>query len=128
MTNLVRFCLQQTRPYKRGSTIKRWSTITQHRVKPEEARPVFAVQLQDVDLVQVLRLGLEEFIFQAGMLLVHQVMEAEAESLAGRRYERGEDKGHYRWGSQKSSIYLQGQKKTISRPLVMKKEKVDGKR
>lgn len=42
--------------------------------------------------------------------------------------ERGEDKGHYRWGSQKGSIYVQGQKKAISRPRVMKKEKVNGKR
>lgn len=118
---------KKTRPYKKESTMKRSSTIKQLLVKPEEAKPVFAVQLQDLDLGEIVRLGLEEFMFQAGMLLVHQVMEAEAESLAGRRYERGEDKGHYRWGSQMGSIYVQDQKKTISRARVMKK-KVNGKR
>ena len=107
--------------------MKKSSTIKQLRVKPEETRAALSVQLQEIDLNQVVKVGLEELMFQTGMLLVQQVMEAEAKTLAGARYERGPDKNHYRWGSQNGAIYVQGQKKTVSRPRLMKKEKVNGK-
>jgi len=115
------------KPTKRGPTMKKSSTIKQLRVKPEETRAALSVQLQEIDLNQVVKVGLEELMFQTGMLLVQQVMEAEAKTLAGARYERGPDKNHYRWGSQNGAIYVQGQKKTVSRPRLMKKEKVNGK-
>lgn len=93
------------------------STPRSSRVRPI-ADPTAEVDPSRVDVQQVIRLGLEQFIYQAGLLLVQQVMEAEATQLAGKRYARADQKPHYRHGGQPGSVYLAGQKVRLQKPPV----------
>jgi transposase-like protein len=108
--------------------MKKSSNVTGLFVKPEEAlKAAFSVDLKDLDLKQVVSMGLEEFTYQAGMLLVQQVMTAEADQLAGPRYSRCPDKKNYHWGTESGFVYVDGQKADVKRPRVVKKAKKNGK-
>lgn len=108
--------------------MKESSNVRKLFVKSEEAlEAAFSVDLKDLDLKQVVSMGLEEFMFQAGMLLVQQVMRSEADQLAGPRYSRNPGKENYRWGSQSGFVYVDGQKTDVERPRLVKKSKTNGK-
>lgn len=102
--------------------MKRSSSERRRRVKPEMAA-VVRVQLQDTDIQSVIRQGLAQFVFDAGLLLVHQVMEHEAQNLTGAPYSRGAEKKNHRWGKQPGSVYLSGQRIPVERPRVRTKGK-----
>lgn len=97
------------------------STPRSSRVKPLADPTAFQVDLKQVDIHQVVRLGLEQFVYQAGLLLVRQVMEAEATQLAGQRYARSSEKTAHRHGCQPGSVYLAGQKVAVEKPRVRTK-------
>ena len=107
--------------------MKRSSKVRTITVKPEETKQAFQVELKHVDFKEIIKMGLEDFVFQAGMIAVQSLMEQEAESLAGPRYARSVDKECYRWGTQKGAVFVQGQKKSVERPRVMGKRKARGK-
>jgi transposase-like protein len=108
--------------------MKKSSSVKQLFVKPEEAlKAAFSVDLKDLDLKQVVSMGLEEFTYQAGMLLINQVMQAEANQLAGPRYSRSPERENYHWGTESGFVYVDGQKTDVKRPRVVTKGKKNGK-
>lgn len=66
-------------------------------------------------------MGLQDFMFEVGMLAVQQTMAAEVETLAGPRYARNTGNDAQRWGTQQGAVYVNGQKKNIKKPRVMRK-------
>ncbi len=105
--------------------MKKSSNIKAIRVNEEngQERSAVAFDLKEVDLSAVIRMGLQDFISEVGMLAVRQVMEAEVETLAGERYSRLPGKIAHRWGSQDGIVYVNGQKVPTTRPRIMRKAK-----
>jgi len=105
--------------------MKKSSNIRPIRVNEDNSQrtPAVALDLKEVDLAAIVKMELNDFMFQVGMLAVKQVMQAEVETVAGPRYSRLPDKSAQRWGTQKGSIFVSGQKVGIDRPRVMGKPK-----
>lgn len=103
--------------------MKKSSNVKNIRVKEEKTKKVPAVEidLKTLDLKEVIRMGLQDFMFGVGMLAVQQAMEAEVNTLAGERYSRNPSSGVNRWGSQQGLVYVNGQKVNIKKPRVVRK-------
>ncbi len=87
--------------------------------KNSQVQQALALDLKGLDLAAVIAMELKDFMFQVGMLAVQQVMQAEVDTMAGPRYSRLPDKQAQRWGTQKGSIFVSGQKVGVDRPRVM---------
>lgn len=103
--------------------MKKSSNIKSIHVNEEISKKAAAVdlELKDIDLKEIIRMGLQDFMFEVGMLAVQQTMAAEVETLAGPRYARNTGKDAQRWGTQQGLIYVNGQKKNIQKPRVVRK-------
>jgi transposase-like protein len=66
-------------------------------------------------------MGLQEFMFEVGMIAVQQTMMAEVETLAGPRYARDPQNAIQRWGKQQGFVYVNGQKVNTDKPRVVRK-------
>ena len=99
------------------------SNVKRIHVKEENAKkaPAIDLKVQSVDLQEVVRMGLRDFMMEVGMMAVRQTMEAEVEKLAGLRYVRDPENDKSRWGTQQGLVYVNGQKVNIQRPRVVKK-------
>jgi transposase-like protein len=109
--------------------VKKSSNIKSIHVNEEISKksPSAALELKNINLEDVIRQGLQDFMFEIGMMAVQQTMAAEVETLAGPRYARNTGYDADRWGSQQGMIYVNGQKVNIKKPRVVSK-KVAGKR
>jgi transposase-like protein len=103
--------------------MKKSSNIKSIHVNEEISKKAAAVdlELKDIDLKEIIRMGLQDFMFEVGMLAVQQTMAAEVETLAGPRYARNTGNDAQRWGTQQGAVYVNGQKKNIKKPRVMRK-------
>lgn len=103
--------------------MKKSSTVKSIRVKEENSKKAPAVEfdLKAVDLQEVIRMGLQDFMFEVGMIAVQQAMSAEVETLAGPRYARNPERDLSRWGTQQGLVYVNGQKVNIKKPRVVRK-------
>ncbi len=104
--------------------MKKSSNIKSIHVNEEisNKEPSAEFELKDIDLKAVIRQGLQDFMFEIGMMAVQQTMEAEVETLAGPRYVRNTGHDAQRWGSQQGLVYVSGQKVNITKPRVMRKK------
>lgn len=103
--------------------MKKSSNIRALRVNketPEKEAPL-CLDVKNIDIKAVAQMGLQELMFQVGMMAVQQVMEAEVETLAGPRYSHDPDNKVHRWGSQKGVVQVNGQKVRTPRPRVVEK-------
>lgn len=105
--------------------MKKSSNIKAIRVNEEKSKkePPLALNVKDIDIKAVAQMGLQELMFQVGMMAVQQIMEAEVETLAGPRYSRIPGNNVHRWGSQQGAVQVNGQKVNTQRPRVVKKTK-----
>src|SRR5262245_2561456 len=62
--------------------------------------------------------SLESLALKLGMLVVSNLLEDEVTRLCGRRYERQPQRTHTRYGHQRGTATLAGQKIAIARPRV----------
>lgn len=83
--------------------------------------PAVKFELKDINLQEVVRQGLQDFMFEIGMMAVQQTMAAEIETLAGPRYARDPGNDKQRWGTQQGLVYVNGQKVNIDKPRVLRK-------
>lgn len=88
--------------------------------------PAFNLDLKEIDLEAVIKMGLKDVMFQAGIIAVQQLMEAEVERLAGPKYSRDSSRDVDRWGKQQGLLYVDGQKVNSDRPRVTRKKKGGG--
>ncbi len=103
--------------------MKKSSKVKPLRVNEEISNkaPAVSLQLTEVDLDSVIKMGLQDLMFQVGMMAVKQVMAAEVETLAGPRYSRDPKNPMDRWGTQQGFVYVNGQKVNTKRPRVVRK-------
>lgn len=103
--------------------MKKSSNIKSIHVNEENSKKSAAValELKDIDLNEVIRMGLQNFMFEVGMLAVQHTMTAEVETLAGPRYARNTGNNAQRWGTQQGLVYVNGQKVNIKKPRVVRK-------
>lgn len=103
--------------------MKKSSNVKPLRVNEDLAKkaPAVDVELKKVDLDAIVKMGLQDFMFQVGMIAVQQAMAAEVETLAGPRYARDPQNPIQRWGTQKGFVYVNGQKVNTKKPRVLRK-------
>ena len=107
---------------KKSSTIR---PLTVNEIKAQKAIPL-TLDLKNIDIQAIAQTGLQELMFNVGMMTIKQILEAEVETLAGPRYSRNMGNDAQRWGTQGGVIQLNGQKVNINKPRVVAKTK-DGK-
>ena len=95
--------------------------------KPEPAQPaaptvasgrVIQLALDCDELLDLMQDSLESLALRLGMLVVSSLLEDEVTRLCGRRYERQPHRTHTRYGHQRGTATLAGQKIAIARPRV----------
>jgi len=104
--------------------MKKSSNVKSIHVKEENSKkaPSIALELENLDLQAVIKMGLQDFMFQVGMMAVQQTMEAEVKTLAGARYVHDPENSVYRWGKQQGLVYVNGQKVNTPKPRVVRKK------
>jgi transposase-like protein len=104
--------------------MRKSSNVKSIRVNEENSNkaPAVSLELNKVDLDAIIKMGLQDFMFQVGMIAVQQAMAAEVETLAGPRYAHDPGNPIYRWGQQQGCVYVNGQKVNTSKPRVVRKK------
>ena len=92
-------------------------------VKEEKSKRTssVSVDLVQTDLNEIVRQGLQNFMFEVGMLAVQQAMVSEVETLAGRRYAHNPQSPIQRWGHQQGFVFVNGQRVNVNKPRVVRK-------
>src|SRR5689334_18177495 len=75
------------------------------------------------DIAHLLQDGVGQLVRQAGLQLMHLVMEEEVKSLAGERHQQHEGRKVHRWGSEDGYCVVDGQKVPIRRTRLRTSEK-----
>ncbi len=103
--------------------MRKSSNIKSIHVNEKNSKKAQAIDfnLKEIDLGEVVRMGLQDFMFQVGMIAVQQTMQAEVTTLAGPRYLRDPLNAIDRWGKQQGLVYVNGQKVNTDRPRVIRK-------
>ena len=95
--------------------------------KPRSAQPavpigasgrVIPLSLDREELLGLMHESLESLALKLGMLVVSSLLEDEVTRLCGPRYERQPHRTHTRYGHQRGTATLAGQKIAITRPRV----------
>lgn len=73
------------------------------------------------EMLELIKQGLGELIRQLGKMFIEEVMEVEAEQLAGPRSKPSKEREGYRWGREQGYCVIDGQKVPIARPRVRSK-------
>jgi putative transposase len=87
----------------------------------EKGKPKLEIEERHLTSDLQTRVELIQALIPLGLEAVADILIQEAEALAGPKYSRkGGLPGHYHWGSETGSVYLEEQKLPISRPRVRK--------
>jgi putative transposase len=87
-----------------------------------EGNPAVQMVLPMAEMVGWLRRGVGELIRQAGLQLMHLLMEEEVKQLAGERSRPTPGRTANRWGSERGYCVVMGQKVPVERPRVRSSE------
>jgi putative transposase len=111
------------KPIQEDQPMRKSSNVKSIRVNEEISKqaPSIDFDLKNINLQEVIRMGLQDFMFEVGMIAVQQSMAAEVGTLAGPRYVREPENDARRWGTQQGFVYVNGQKVNIDKPRVVRK-------
>ena len=101
---------------KRGPSHKREQP--EHRSQTTEPLREIQLPLDRDELIALMQDSLEALAIEMGLLVAAGLLEDEVTRLCGRRYERQPDRVHTRYGHQRGTSTLAGQKLAITRPRV----------
>jgi putative transposase len=73
------------------------------------------------EMIELMKQGLGELVRQLGKMFIEEVLESEAEQLAGPRSKPAAKRNAYRWGQEQGYCVIDGQKVPIARPRVRSK-------
>ena len=73
------------------------------------------------EMVKLMGQSLGELLHAVGKMFMEQVLETEAEQLAGPRSKADQSRTAYRWGSEQGYFVINGQKVPLTRPRVRSK-------
>jgi putative transposase len=74
-----------------------------------------------LEMIELAKQGLGELVRHLGKMFIEEVLEVEAEHLAGPRSKPITERGAYRWGREQGYCVIDGQKVPIARPRVRSK-------
>jgi transposase-like protein len=86
----------------------------------QSGRPI-QVQFSAPDMIELAKQGLGELVRQLGRLFIEEVLESEAEQIAGPKSKASARREAYRWGREKGYCVIDGQKVPIERPRIRSK-------
>jgi putative transposase len=92
------------------------------RIATEQNRSIQMI-LPLADIVALLQEGVGNLLRQAGLELMHLVMEEEVKSLAGERHQQHEARRAHRWGKEDGYCVVDGQKVPIRRTRLRTAER-----
>jgi putative transposase len=95
--------------------IEQQRAVQQFRRIATEQNPTVQLILPMADIAHLLQDGVGQLVRQAGLQLMHLVMEEEVKSLAGERHQQHEGRKAHRWGSEAGYCVVDGQKVPIRR-------------
>lgn len=108
---------------KRQYQIDKQRAVQQFRRIATEENPNIQMILPLADIVAWLQEGTGNLLRQAGLELMHLVMDDEVKSLAGERHQQHEGRRAHRWGKEDGYCVVDGQKVPIRRTRLRKADK-----
>ena len=100
---------------KKRYQIEQQRAVQQFRKLAAEQNPNIQMILPMADIVGLLQEGVGNLLRQAGLELMHLVMDEEVKSLAGERHQQHEGRRARRWGKEDGYCVVDGQKVPIKR-------------
>jgi len=100
---------------KKRSQIEQQRAVQQFRRLATEQNPTIQMVLPLAEIVSLLQQGVGNLLREAGLALMHLVMEEEVESLAGKRHQQHHGRQAHRWGKEDGYCVVDGQKVPIRR-------------
>jgi putative transposase len=108
---------------KRRYQIEHQRAVQQFRRIATEHNPNIQMILPLADIVGLLQQGVGNLLRQAGLELMHLVMDEEVKSLAGERHQQHEGRRAHRWGNEDGYCVVDGQKVPIRRTRLRTADK-----
>jgi putative transposase len=108
---------------KRRYQIEQQRAVLQFRRLATEQNPNIQMVLPLAEIVSLLQQGVGNLLRQAGLELMHLVMDEEVKSLAGERHEQHEGRRTHRWGKEYGYCVVDGQKVPIRRTRLRSRDK-----
>ncbi len=100
---------------KKRSQIEQQRAVQQFRRLATEQNPTIQMVLPLAEIVSLLQQGVGKLLREAGLALMHLVMEEEVKSLAGKRHQQHHGRQAHRWGKEDGYCVVDGQKVPIRR-------------
>ena len=100
---------------KRRYQIEKQRAVQQFRRLATEQNPNIQMVLPLAEIVGLLQQGVGNLLREAGLALMHLVMDEEVKSLAGERHRQHEGRRARRWGKEDGYCVVDGQKVPIRR-------------
>src|SRR5713226_3401234 len=108
---------------KRRYQIEQQRAVQQFRRIANEQNPNIQMILPLADIVGLLQQGVGNLLRQAGLELMHLVMDQEVKSLAGERHQQHEGRRAHRWGKEDGYCVVDGQKVPIQKTRLRTPDK-----
>ena len=108
---------------KRRYQIEQQRAVQQFRRIATEQNPNIQMILPLAEIVGLLQQGVGNLLRQAGLELMHLVMDEEVKSLAGERHQQHQGRRAHRWGKEDGYCVVDGQKVPIRRTRLRTADK-----
>jgi len=108
---------------KRQYQIEQQRAVQQFRRIATEQNPNIQMILPLADIVGLLQEGVGNLLRQAGLELMHLVMDEEVKSIAGERHQQHQGRRAHRWGQEDGYCVVDGQKVPIRRTRLRTADK-----
>ena len=107
---------------KKRYQIEQQRAVQQFRQLVSEQNPNIQMVFPMVEVVGLLQEGVGHLLREAGLSLMHLVMEEEVRHLAGERHQQHPDRRAHRWGKEDGYCVVDGQKVPIRRTRLRNQE------
>jgi transposase-like protein len=107
---------------KKQYQIEQQRAVQKFRRLATEQNPSIQMILPLAEIVGLLQQGVGNLLRQAGLELMHLVMDEEVKSLAGERHEQHAGRQAHRWGKEDGYCVVDGQKVPIQRTRLRTKD------
>lgn len=108
---------------KRQYQIEKQRAVNEFRQLATNQNPNIQMNLPMADIVGLLQQGVGHLLREAGLALMHLVMEEEVRHWAGERHEQHDKRQAHRWGTEEGYCVIDGQKVPIQRTRLRTKDR-----
>lgn len=108
---------------KRRYQIEQQRAVNEFRQLATKQNPSIQMALPLSEIVGLLQQGVGHLLREAGLALMHLVMEEEVRQVAGERHQQHAERRAHRWGQEDGYCVIDGQKVPIQRTRLRTKEK-----